>query len=111
MRQDPDSIKLVKYKSDIADSNAIVFTSVDIGTYEIAKVNPPLSFTRGNQISIDVSDVSLKDMKLQFYSDGSYNTNLETTGTDQGGFAITRNGVSGNANATIVVDTRKGWLN
>ena len=37
LRQDPDSIKLVKYKSDIVDSNAIVFTSVDIGTYEIAK--------------------------------------------------------------------------
>ena len=48
-------------------------------------------------------------MKLQFYSDATYNTNLETTGTDQSGFAITRNGVSGNANATIVVDTRKGW--
>jgi len=109
LRQDSDFIKLVKYKSDISDSDGIVFTSVDIGTYEIAKVNPPLSFTKGNKIVIDVSDVSLRDMKLEFYSDANYNNSLETTGSNQNGFAITRNGISGTANASIEIDTRKEY--
>ncbi len=109
LREDPQFIKLVQYKSDIADSNSIVFSSVDIGTYEIAKVNPALSFTEGNQFIFDVSDVSLKDMRLEFYADANYRNSLEVQGTDESGFAITRNGVSGTTDATIIVDSKRDY--
>jgi hypothetical protein len=109
LREDPQFIKLVQYKSDIADSNPIVFSSVDIGTYEIAKVNPALYFTKGNKFIFDISDVSLKDMRLEFYSDGNYRKNLEVAGTDENGFAITRNGISGTTDSTVTITSKNNY--
>ena len=109
LREDPQFIKFVEYKSDIADSNSIVFSSIDIGTYEIAKVNPPLSFTKGNKFVFDVSDLSLKDMRLEFYSDGNYRNSLEVAGTDENGFAIKREGTPGFTDAIITIDSRDDY--
>ena len=109
LREDPKNIKLVKYKSDVVDSNPIVFTSVPIGTYQIAKINPPLNFTKGNTLVIDVSDVSLSEMKFEVFSDINYLNNLEVT--NDNGFAIKREGEPGEDGSTVTIDTRRGYPN
>ena len=68
LRENTDSIKLCKYKSDVFDSNPVTITSVDEASAGnlsfLAKINPPLDFTTGNTVTFDVSDQSLLDMRL-----------------------------------------------
>ena len=63
LREDTESIKLCKYKSDVFASNPVAITTVTESqsgnkSY-IAKINPPVDFTTGNTITFDVSDNSL----------------------------------------------------
>ena len=113
LREDPESIKLCKYKSDVFDSNPVSISTVSTVSPNnlsyIAKVNPPLSFTSGNTIVFDVSDQSLLDMKLDFFEDLTFTQRLDVFGTNTGGFNITRDGTPGNANATVTINTETGW--
>ena len=113
LREDPESIKLCKYKSDVASSNPVAITTVtesQSGNQSyLAKINPPLSFTTGNTITFDVSDQSLLDMRLDFFEDVTFNSRLDVYGTSSTGFNITRNGISGTVAATVVVRTDIEW--
>ena len=109
LREDPRYIKLCKYKSDVIAGNPIVPTSVQNGgTFSIAKINPPFTFTNGNQITFDVSDSSLGEMELRFFEDLTFIDGLDTTGTEDG-FAVSRDGVPGNLGATVKINTRLGY--
>ena len=109
LREDIDNIKLCKYKSDVVDSNPVAITSITtpsaLNESFIAKVNPPLEFITGNVITFDVSDQSLLDMKLDFYEDLNFNQRLDVNGTNDTGFNIIRDGITGNANATVKITT------
>ena len=48
-------------------------------------------------------------MKLNFYEDLNFYSSLDTIGDSSRGFAISRNGVSGTAGATITINTRYGY--
>ena len=113
LREDPESIKLCKYKSDVFDSNPVSISTVTTASANnlsfIAKINPPLSFTSGNTIVFDVSDQSLLDMRLDFFGDITFNNRLDVQGTNLGGFNITRSGISGNANSTVTINTETEW--
>ena len=113
LREDPSSIKLCKYKSDVFDSNPVSISTVSTPSANnlsfIAKINPPLNFTNGNSIVFDVSDVSLEDMRLDFFEDLSFNNKLDVYGTNLGGFNITRDGTPGTANASVTIRTDTGW--
>ncbi len=113
LREDTESIKLCKYKSDVFASNPVAITTVTESqsgnkSY-IAKINPPVDFTTGNTITFDVSDNSLLDMRLDFFEDITFNSRLDVYGTSLSGFNIARNGISGNANATVVLRTDIEW--
>ena len=86
LREDPDFIKLCKYKSDVFDSNPVSISTVSTPTANnlsyIAKINPPLNFTSGNTITFDVSDQSLLDMRLDFFEDITFNNRLDVQGTN-----------------------------
>ena len=113
LREDPESIKLCKYKSDVFDSNPVSISTVSTASANnlsyIAKINPPLSFTSGNTIVFDVSDQSLLDMRLDFFDDLTFNNRLDVQGTNTGGFNITRSDTPGNPNATVTINTETGW--
>ena len=113
LREDPDFIKLCKYKSDVFDSNPVSISTVSTPTANnlsyIAKINPPLNFTSGNTITFDVSDQSLLDMRLDFFEDITFNNRLDVQGTNANGFNIVRDGISGNANSTVTVNTEIDW--
>ena len=113
LREDPDFIKLCKYKSDVFDSNPVSISTVTTASANnlsfIAKINPPLNFTTGNIITFDVSDPSLTDMRLDFFEDINFNDRLDVQGTNAGGFNITRDGIPGNANATVTLNTELFW--
>ena len=113
LREDPESIKLCKYKSDVFDSNPVSISTVSTASANnlsyIAKINPPLSFTSGNTIVFDVSDQSLLDMRLDFFDDLTFNNRLDVQGTNTGGFNITRDGIPGDPNATVTINTETGW--
>ena len=113
LREDPDFIKLCKYKSDVFDSNPVSISTVTTASPSnlsfIAKINPPLNFTTGNTITFDVSDPSLTDMRLDFFEDITFNNRLDVQGTNTGGFNIVRDGISGNANATVTLNTELPW--
>ena len=86
LREDTDSIKLCKYKSDVFDSNPVSISTVTTASANnlsyLAKINPPLNFTTGNTITFDVSDQSLLDMKLDFFEDVNFNNKLDVNGTN-----------------------------
>ena len=113
LRESVDAIQLCKYKSDVVDANPVGITSVTEASANnksfIAKINPPLEFTTGNTITFDVSDPSLLDMKLDFFDDINFKERLDVTGTNATGFNITRSDVSGNANATVTINTTNSW--
>ena len=113
LREDIDNIKLCKYKSDVVDSNPVAITSITtpsaLNESFILKVNPPLEFITGNVITFDVSDQSLLDMKLDFYEDLNFNQRLDVNGTNDTGFNIIRDGITGNANATVKITTNTDW--
>jgi len=113
LREDPDFIKLCKYKSDVFDSNPVSISTVSTPTANnlsyIAKINPPLNFTSGNTITFDVSDQSLLDMRLDFFEDITFNNRLDVQGTNASGFNIVRDGISGNANSTVTLNTELFW--
>ena len=98
LREDPDFIKLCKYKSDVFDSNPVSISTVTTASANnlsfIAKINPPLNFTTGNIITFDVSDPSLTDKRLDFFEDINFNDRLDVQGTNAGGFNITRDASS-----------------
>lgn len=109
IRENPRYIKLCKYKTDVESGTSIVPTSVSVGTYYLAKINPPLTFSNGNSIVFNVSDPSLLEMRLNFYEDINFYNSLDTTGTVSRGFAISRNGVPGTSGATVTINTRNGY--
>ena len=113
LREDTESIKLCKYKSDVENSNPVAITTVSASQAGnqsfIAKINPPLTFTNGNTITFDVSDPTLLDMRLDFFDDITFNSRLDVYGSTAAGFNIVRNGVSGNADATVVIRTDIPW--
>ena len=102
-------LKLCKYKSDVFDSNPVsISTATEASANNLsylAKINPPLEFTNGNDITFDVSDQSLLDMKLDFYEDLNFRERLDVSGTNDTQFNILRDGVSGNTDATVTIRT------
>ena len=113
LRESSDAIQLCKYKADVFDSNPVSISTVSEASSNnlsyIAKVNPPLEFTTGNTITFDVSDQSLLDMRLDFFEDITFKEKLDVNGTNDTGFNITRSGISGNANATVTINTTNNW--
>ena len=113
LREDTDFVKLCKYKSDVFDSNPVSISTVTTSSANnlsyLAKINPPLDFTTGNTITFDVSDPSLLDMKLDFFGDINFNNKLDVNGTNDTGFNISRNGISGSTDATVTILTNIDW--
>ena len=48
-------------------------------------------------------------MKLDFYEDLNFNQRLDVNGTNDTGFNIIRDGITGNANATVKITTNTDW--
>ena len=113
LREDIDNIKLCKYKSDVFESNPVAITTITTPSSTnpsfIAKVNPPLEFITGNIITFDVSDQSLLDMKLDFFGDLNFTQRLDVSGTNDDGFNIIRDGISGNVGSTVKITTNTDW--
>ena len=113
LRENTDSIKLCKYKSDVFDSNPVSISTVSTSSAGnlsfLAKINPPLTFTTGNTITFDVSDQSLLDMQLDFFDDVNFENQLDVNGTNDTGFNIVRDGISGNTDATVTIKTTTDW--
>ena len=112
LRLNTDAIKLCKYKSDVPEANIVSISTVTEASANnlsyLAKINPPLEFTNGNTVTFDVSDQSLLDMRLDFFEDSSFREKLDVNGTNDTGFNISRDGISGNADSTVTIRTT-GW--
>ena len=112
LRLNTDAIKLCKYKSDVLEANIVSISTVTEASANnlsyLAKINPPLEFTNGNTVTFDVSDQSLLDMRLDFFEDSSFREKLDVNGTNDTGFNISRDGISGNADSTVTIRTT-GW--
>jgi hypothetical protein len=105
LKTDINQIKLCKYRNDIQTSNYIEFGGiggVDQGLYLI---NPPLQFIKNDIIKFDMSDSSLLDMDIEFYSDIDFQRKVELIGNLDDGFAITRNGDPGFVDSYVTIDT------
>ncbi len=104
-------IKLSKHLSDIrplgngGEIKNITFNSTGGSDQKIYFINPPINLVRGNIIKFDISDPSLLDMDLIFYVDQRLTKQLELIGSSEFGFPITREGIPGNPNSFVYVDT------
>lgn len=112
-------IKLSEYFSDIYPkiSNGINlpikhinFTSSGGNTHKIYFINPPITIFKGNKLKFDLSDPSILDMTLKFYTDYKLTKGIEVIGSFTKGFIITRNGIPGNANSYLLIDTKTAGL-
>ncbi len=101
LREDVSAIKLCKHRKDVDDAKVVNITSVAVGTYHLAKINPALNFTTGNIITFDVSDQTLGDMRLDFFEDIDFVNRLDVSGDSALGFNVSRSGIPGTPNATV----------
>jgi hypothetical protein len=115
LKDSPNKIKLCRHISDIYPSestlgvtlaiNNIKFNSTGGSNQKLYFVNPQLTFFRGNTIKFDLSDPSLLDMDLIFYSDFQLNKRIEVIGSSSKGFVITRKGIPGNPDSYVSLNT------
>ena len=106
IKNDINEIKLCEYASDIKNTNFISFGSAGGVSQSLYFVNPPISAVQNSIVQFDLSDSSLVDMDLEFYSDSKLTRSLGIVGTEEGGYAITRDKDPGNADAKVTVDSR-----
>ena len=105
LRTSKNKIKLCNFESDISISNNIEFTSTGGSSQKIYFVNPPIRVNRGNNLIFDVSDQSLLEMDLDFYTDDDFIGKVEVIGNTDDGFVVSRDGLPGTPGAKIEVDT------
>jgi len=106
-KNDYNKIHLSEYPSDVELGKFVDFTSAGGGDQELYKINPPIKFIKGDIIRFDMSDQSVSDMELEFYEDPGFTRRIEIIGRSETGFAITRSGTNGLADAEVSVDTSK----
>ena len=75
LKQDPNKIKLSNYLYDTTVGTCISFTNVGVSTQSIALINPPISITRGDVLTFDLSDAPGMDLRL--YKDPNFAKEIE----------------------------------
>ena len=106
IKNDINEIKLCEYESDIKNTNFISFGSAGGVSQNLYFINPPINAIKNSIVEFDLSDNSLVDMDLEFYSDSKLTRALGIIGTEDGGYAITRDKDPGSADAKVTVDSR-----
>ena len=76
LKQDPDRIKLSNYHYDTTVGTCISFTSFGTSNHSIALINPPISLTRGDVLTFDLTDASGMDLRL--YKDPNFSKEIES---------------------------------
>jgi len=75
------SIKLASnlYNASKLDYEYIGISSYGSGTHKLSLINPKLTFYRGNNVSIAVSDTSLSGYDIKFYYDNEFKSEYTST--------------------------------
>jgi len=108
LKKDINKIAFCEYEADVYNSKEIDLTSVSAGgSQSIKLINPQIILYNGSIISFDVSDSSLLDMRLDFYSDSNFTRKIEVIGLFNEGFAISRSGNAGQQNSKVDLNTNK----
>ena len=99
LKEHPDKIQLCKYSYDVTIGLGISFSNAGIGTQNIALINPPLSFSKGNKIEFDVSNLSINNNNndkfiLNFYTDQDFKKQFEIDKKQENTLAIGRTDTS-----------------
>ena len=76
LKQDPDKIKLSNYLYDTTVGTCVSFTNVGVSTHSIALINPPISLTKGDVLTFDLTDASGMDLGL--YKDPNFSKEIES---------------------------------
>jgi len=76
LKQDPDKIKLSNYLYDTIVGTCVSFTNVGVSTHSIALINPPISLTRGDVLTFDLTDAPGMDLRL--YKDPNFSKEIES---------------------------------
>ena len=76
LKQDPDKIKLSNYLYDTTVGTCVSFTNVGVSTHSIALINPPISLTKGDVLTFDLTDASGMDLRL--YKDPNFSKEIES---------------------------------
>ena len=106
LKKDNYKISLCNNKTDINSANEISFTAFSAGgSQDLYLVNPPITVYEGSKLKFDLSDPSLVDLRLEFYSDNTYTKRVELIGSVESSFSITRFGTSGSAGSYVQLDT------
>jgi len=110
LKEDVDKIKLCLHESDTktnsgSQKNVIDFTTVGSASQTLYFVNPPLKFIKGDIIKFNLSDPSLLNMDIKFYSDPFYSKRLDIIGNNINGFAIVNSGTPGTNDSYVTLDT------
>jgi len=80
------------------NDNYVGITTYGSGVHKLAKINPALTAYRGQTIGFAVSDVSLSDLKLEFFRDEDYINRFEGIGI---GTELVRSGAPGSSGALV----------
>jgi hypothetical protein len=104
LRESSNRIKLCKFAADVKNGTGIGITAMPAGSYDLAKVNPPIRVSKGNILKIDVSDAGLADMRLDIFEDLQFRKKLDVNGSS-GAFNLIRDGIPGQVGANIQIKT------
>ena len=77
LKQDSDKIKLSNYLYDTTVGTCISFTTVGASNHSIALINPPISLTKGDILTFDLSDDTVSGMDLRLYKDPNFVKEIE----------------------------------
>ena len=77
LKQDPNKIKLSNYLYDTTVGTCISFTNVGVSIHSISLINPPISLTKGDVLTFDLSDDTVSGMDLRLYNDPNFVKEIE----------------------------------
>ena len=107
LRESSQRIKLCKDLADVKNGVGVAITSVSAGAYDLKKVNPPITVSKGNILKIDVSDAGLADMRLDIFEDLQFRKKLDVNGN--GSFNLIRDGIPGSVGRNVQIRTLAGF--
>ena len=107
LKEHPDKIQLCKYSHDVTIGFGISFSNAGIGTQNIALINPPLSFSKGNTVVFDISNLFINNNDkfiLNFYIDQDFKKQFEIDKKQENILAI------GRTNTSVSLQTKERFI-
>ena len=101
---DKNNIKLGETFNDVVldNPNIVNITGTGGASHTLSLINPEIKVTKNNNLTFDLSDISLEGYEFKIYHDSDFKNEFVSTG-DTSVFNVFNNGTSGTVGASVSV--------